>query len=83
MQFVVRHGWTLDATFLEVSIVNSDPGASRHRKRRTRLLEQHNCTVYNLPRNVTQRWTDSGDGGKRMLNRSTFTKKRYAITKIW
>lgn len=29
MQFVVRHGWTLDATFLEVSIANSGQGALR------------------------------------------------------
>lgn len=61
MQFVVRHGWTLDAAFSEVSVASADKEALRiivdveldH-------LETHNCAVYNLQRDVTQCWIDAG-----------------------
>lgn len=61
MQFVVFHGWTLDAAFSEVSVVAADMAALRAIAN-TELddLEQYNCARYNLARGVTQRWIDDG-----------------------
>lgn len=61
MQFIVRHGWTLEAAFLEVPIAAADLAAMRIIAN-TELdhLAQHNCAVYNLSRDVTQRWIDAG-----------------------
>jgi hypothetical protein len=59
--FLVRHGWTLDAAFAEVPVAATDLVALRSIAN-TELdhLEEHNCAVYDLARDVTRRWVDAG-----------------------
>jgi hypothetical protein len=61
MQLVVRHRWTLDAAFAEVPVAAADQEALRDIVN-TELdhLEEHNCAVYNLPRNTTRKWITAG-----------------------
>lgn len=61
VQFVVAHGWTLDAAFSQVPVAATDLAALRAiADAELNHLEQHNCAVYNLKRDVTQRWIDAG-----------------------
>jgi hypothetical protein len=61
MRFVVKNGWTLDAAFSEVPVAAADVAALRVIANiELDYLAQYNCGVYNLPRQVVQRWIDSG-----------------------